>query len=149
MTEQLSVHALAPDDREFFRALAQDARVIRFVGDGAPWSDDYVRQRFDTALDGGTPDHGLRWFIASADDTRVGLLALTVHGDETELGYWIAPEHWGKGYAGRLVEHAVDLTPGQLAATVHRDNAASQRVLERAGFTRRGTAPSGELRFVR
>jgi RimJ/RimL family protein N-acetyltransferase len=149
MTEPLSVHALAPDDREFFRALAQDARVIRFVGDGAPWSDDYVAQRFDTALAGGTPEHGLRWLIASAAGSRVGLLALTVHGDETELGYWIAPDHWGKGYAGRLVEHAGELAPGTLVATVHRDNAASQRVLERAGFTRRGRTPSGELRFAR
>ena len=149
MTEQPALHELAPDDFDFFRSLAQDARVIRFVGDGAPWSDDYVRQRFDGALAGGTPGHGLRWFIASAAGARVGLLALTVHGDETELGYWIAPDHWGKGYAGLLVANAVSLVPGALVATVHADNLASQRVLERAGFTRRGTAASGELRFGR
>jgi ribosomal-protein-alanine N-acetyltransferase len=137
----LAVHPLRPDDLPFFRTLAQDARVTRYVGDGAPWADAYVEQRFYDALHRGEPSgRDVRWFIAErADGHPVGLLALTLHPQGTELGYWIAPELWGNGYATQLLQLALPLArdswPGlPLIATVHRHNAASGRVLQRAGF---------------
>jgi [ribosomal protein S5]-alanine N-acetyltransferase len=137
----LSLRELRADDLAFFRSLAQDERVVRYVGDGEPWSDDYVTQRFDDALAQGAPSNRrLRWFIGDTPEgVSVALLALTLHADETEIGYWIAPAHWGNGYATQLVEHAVTVarTDGLgpvLEATVQRDNAGSRRVVERAGF---------------
>jgi ribosomal-protein-alanine N-acetyltransferase len=137
----LMVHALRSDDLTFFRTLAQDARVTRYVGDGAPWADSYVEQRFTDALMRGEPSgRELRWFIAErSDGAQVGLLAITLREDAIELGYWIAPELWGNGYATKLLQLALplarDARPGlPLVATVHRHNVASARVLERAGF---------------
>ena len=64
--------------------------------------------------------------------------------DEAELGYWIAPDHWGRGYAteaGRaVVELAFDgLRLPALAAGHFTDNPASGAVLRKLGF-----APTGE-----
>jgi RimJ/RimL family protein N-acetyltransferase len=58
---------------------------------------------------------------------------------EIELGYWIAREHWGRGYAteaGRAVlataRHGLRLR--RLTAGHFLDNPASGRVLEKLGF---------------
>ena len=64
-------------------------------------------------------------------------------GDTGSIGYWIAEEARGRGIATRatrlLARWAV--TNGgveRLELTTHPDNVASQRVAEKAGFTREG-----------
>ena len=63
-----------------------------------------------------------------------------------QIGYWIALEFWGRGYAteacGALVEIARALRLPRLQASFFIDNPASGRVLEKLGFERTGiTAP--------
>ena len=61
-------------------------------------------------------------------------------GDESaELGYWIAEEYWGNGYAVEaseiLIEHAFrDLNVKTIFATYKTENNRSKRVLEKLGF---------------
>lgn len=54
------------------------------------------------------------------------------------LGYWIAREHWGRGYASeagmQMVEIARTLGFERLDASYFADNPASGRVLEKLGF---------------
>ncbi len=71
-------------------------------------------------------------------------LATTAEGD-VEMGYWIAPSHWGLGFAteaGRaLVRIARDgLRLNHLHAGHFTDNPASGRVLRKLGF-----APTGRI----
>jgi ribosomal-protein-alanine N-acetyltransferase len=62
-----------------------------------------------------------------------------------EVGYILAPSVWGLGCAteclGALVAAAAALAPVTLAAAVHPDNHASQRVLEKCGFSRDVASP--------
>jgi RimJ/RimL family protein N-acetyltransferase len=57
---------------------------------------------------------------------------------KVELGYWIAREHWGRGFATEagfaLVEIARALGLPSLEASHFLDNPASGRVLEKLGF---------------
>lgn len=156
MAPRLHLHALAPADLAFVRQLATDDRVTRYVGNGRPWTDGYLRTRFDQALhpERGGSDHAVRWYIA--DDPAgvpVGLLALTVGPTATVIGYWVDPAAWGRGHAGALVTAAEQLCNPQLplVAVVHRDNTASRRVLERAGFALDVTVPTdaAELTYRR
>jgi RimJ/RimL family protein N-acetyltransferase len=60
-----------------------------------------------------------------------------------EMGYWLSEEHWGKGITTRVVAAMSDwsLEHYQLTrvfAQAFEYNAASIRVLERAGFEREG-----------
>ncbi|PWJ54933.1 Protein N-acetyltransferase, RimJ/RimL family [Quadrisphaera granulorum] len=133
---ELNIRPLLPDDVDFLRGLASDPRVVRFIGDGQPWTELYLQQRLREALAGSQ----VRWFIA-CDQTgaRVGLLSLRLRAPgRVEVGYWVAPDHWGHGYAGRLLQHGVELcrVEGQAAvvARVRAGNGASQRVLLRGGF---------------
>ena len=56
-----------------------------------------------------------------------------------ELGYHFMPSAWGRGYATELamlcLQVARQLRLDLLTAFAHPDNAASRRVLEKAGFT--------------
>lgn len=58
------------------------------------------------------------------------------------LGYWIARDHWGMGYAteaGRqMIEIARTIGLQRLDASYFADNPASGRVLEKLGFTPTG-----------
>jgi RimJ/RimL family protein N-acetyltransferase len=60
-------------------------------------------------------------------------------GDRLTVGYVIAPEAWGRGYATEIATAAVAEAFGvvgadHLYASVLSTNAASRRVLEKAGF---------------
>jgi RimJ/RimL family protein N-acetyltransferase len=63
-----------------------------------------------------------------------------------EIGYWVFPPARGRGLGttiGRtLAEHAFSLGVERVAAYVNVGNIASERVLERAGFTREGVVRS-------
>jgi RimJ/RimL family protein N-acetyltransferase len=63
-----------------------------------------------------------------------------------EIGYWVLPEARGRGVATTiarlLAEHAFTLGIERVAAYVNVGNVASERVLERAGFTREGVVRS-------
>ncbi|SOD95688.1 8-oxo-dGTP diphosphatase [Caenispirillum bisanense] len=75
------------------------------------------------------------------DGVFVGACGLTnIAGDTAEAGYWIAREHWGQGYASEAVAAVVafafdELKLARLTANALADNAASLRVMEKAGFT--------------
>lgn len=65
-------------------------------------------------------------------------------GDAPELGYWIAPDHWGRGYATEAARALVEIARGlrlpRLVSSHFTDNPASGRVLRKIGFT-----PTGEV----
>lgn len=63
-----------------------------------------------------------------------------IHAKNAEMGYWLAQEYWGQGImvdaVEQLVKYAfdtVDIT--RIFARPFGTNKASQRVLEKAGFT--------------
>ena len=81
------------------------------------------------------------------DDIPIGCVALLFHPDTNhwwgdgaaELGYWIAEEYWGNGYAVEasrvLVKRAFDeLGVKQIYASYRVDNSQSKRVLEKLDF---------------
>ena len=63
-----------------------------------------------------------------------------------EIGYWLYPHARGRGVATRtaraLAEHAFELGVRRVVAHVKVGNGESDRVLERAGFTREGISRS-------
>ncbi len=68
----------------------------------------------------------------------IGGIGLAKDAGATELGYWIARDHWGRGYAaeaGRAVlSLARTLGHRRIEARHFADNPASGRVLRKLGF---------------
>jgi RimJ/RimL family protein N-acetyltransferase len=80
----------------------------------------------------------------------VGAISCFQRDGKDYIGYWLAREHWGKGYATaalRLLLEEVRRRP--LWARVATHNPASLRVLERCGFreVERRVSP-GDERFM-
>lgn len=60
------------------------------------------------------------------------------------LGYWIGRRHWGRGFGteavSELIDRAFRMFPhDRVGAGVFKENAASQRVLAKLGFTAKGS----------
>lgn len=75
----------------------------------------------------------------------IGAGGLHADGDDVEIGYWVAREHWGKGYATEAVRTLVCVARAlghrRIVAGHFADNPASGRVLHKAGFR-----PTGDTR---
>ena len=72
----------------------------------------------------------------------IGAAGLGEHEGETELGYWIARAHWGRGYAteaaGAVLKIARTLGHRRVVAGHFTDNPASGKVLRKLGFVPTG-----------
>ncbi|MET9232721.1 PhzF family phenazine biosynthesis isomerase [Lentzea sp. NPDC003310] len=116
---------------------ASDPRMTVYVGNGMPWTPDYVALRHDQALRH-WEDHGFGLHLVVEDGVVVGL-AQMLDGDlgEIEIGYWIDPAWWGRGIASRVAvelrDKALAIADRVVAGTDAR-NEASGRVLEKAGL---------------
>jgi ribosomal-protein-alanine N-acetyltransferase len=86
----------------------------------------------------------LPWVLSEPDDGRpIGMIELRPTGHRAEMGYVLARDHWGRGLmseAARAVADWALAQPGifRVWSVTDVDNAASARVLEKAGMQREG-----------
>ena len=165
VTERLALGRFAAGEEDAFLALATDPRVMRYVGNGRPWTEERSRQRFREHLAHWT-EHGFGWrpIRERGDGGRfLGLVALNRLGDavpglppdDLEIGWWIAPDAWGRGIATEAALAARDEAFGRLAANrivgrFQPENVASGRVMDKIGmrFHGRATNPYGTTLHV-
>lgn len=86
-------------------------------------------------------------FAIVVDGKASGGIGLTLQRDvfrySAEIGYWLAKEHWGKGIMSQAVQAVSDYALHELGMTrvfagTFDNNAASGRILEKAGFVLEG-----------
>jgi RimJ/RimL family protein N-acetyltransferase len=95
-----------------------------------------------------------RPYAITLNDRFIGTVGFSYHtGEPPELGYWLGEPYWGKGYMTEAVRALLDVAFAthaypRIAARVLNGNAASLRVLEKAGFRvmREGTDDKGVLK---
>lgn len=87
-----------------------------------------------------------RFIVEKKDGTRIGFIAhyLVQPSRWMEIGYEIIPKERGKGYGTEAVQLMVDYlflskNIGRIQAITDTRNKASQRVLEKTGFSKEGT----------
>ncbi len=154
---------LAPWDQRFvedFHRLGSDPRVTRHLGDGRPWDRERVINRHLEHLEHWA-EHGFGWrAILDADERVLGVAALNrlarplpgIKEPAIEIGWWVAPEDWGRGVATEAAtairdEAFTDHGAARLAARYQPANHASGRVMVKLGMTRHGDdilGPYGE-----
>lgn len=83
--------------------------------------------------------------LKEAPDDLIGTVEMRGTDDgSVELSYWLGVSWWGQGLMSEAVAAAARLATGwrpgaTIGAHTFPDNVASQRVLAKAGFVRRGT----------
>ena len=131
-------------DRQAVQApLVRDPRVMRYIGDGRTLARAEVEERLQRSLRVYEIYPGLgRWYALRRDTGAfIGWFVLNYVPKtiEVEVGYRLLPAAWGRGFATEgaraLVRYAFDtLRLERIIGLTHPDNAASQRVLQKAGL---------------
>ena len=147
--EELLLRSLTDDDVPAVVAACQDPELARFIpGFPSPYTESHARIWIDSRP---SLDKARTFLIVDATDGDLyGAIEVRL-GEVGSIGYWIAAEARGRGIATRATRLLSEwaLTEGgveRLELTTHPDNVASQRVAEKAGFTREGTL-RGHVKF--
>jgi RimJ/RimL family protein N-acetyltransferase len=140
---------LAEEHLDAVTAMLGDADVLRFTWVPDPPPDGFAQQWLER-YEAGRRDGTREAFAAFDGDGAFLGLALAPEIDraaaEVELGYMVAPAARGRGAATAMLRALTDWAfgAGALRArlVIDADNAASQRVAERAGYVREGVMRS-------
>ena len=145
MSPRLRCRHWVADDRATLLAVYGDAEAMRYVGDGTRIAEDEVDRWFGvTARNYARRGYGMFALEDRATGQVVGFAGL-VHPDEqpeAEVKYALARAWWGRGLATEAVRHLLEIAGSRyglsdVIATVAPGHGASQRVLAKAGLTRR------------
>ncbi len=149
-TERLRARPLTNADGEACFALYGDPSVTRYVTPGGATAPniEWVLAQIDEGLLARQPDRrfGFWGLERRSDDLVVGTVALVEVDDfdgDYEIGWHLAPAHWGQGYALEsgiaLLRHGFDAAGlDRVLALVHPDNERSLRACVRLGMERSG-----------
>jgi ribosomal-protein-alanine N-acetyltransferase len=113
---------------------------VDFVGEFEPFDQDSLAG-LEKWFDG--QSGGQSFLIQKKDGTPVGTISYFKSKDCTGIGYMLVPEERCKGYGSEAVQMMVDYLflhkdIVRIQAETHPDNLGSQRVLEKAGFSKEG-----------
>jgi RimJ/RimL family protein N-acetyltransferase len=147
LTKRLAIRRAVEADLEPTWEFRRDERVTRWMT-AAPSTIEAYRQRF------ADPDRLVRTLVVELDAVVIGDLMLAVEDGwaqaevidqarevQAEIGWCIAPEHQGRGYATEAVEALLricfeDLGLRRVTAHSFADNEASWRLMEKVGMRR-------------
>ncbi len=143
-TPRLYLRPSWPEDwQELFALLSDTSISFNIAGESWPHTVEETKAFVSKPRENLLP----HFFIYLRDDNGgrlIGGIGFGRNGDEVELGYWIAPSEWGQGYATEALDamlaHARMLGHSRVIASHFAENAATARVLEKAGFV-----PTGEM----
>ena len=138
-TKRLTLRPWWPEDAErLTQAIAHEAVATRLAR--MPWP--YAKGDAEAflALPRGAAEPRFAILAHEGDCPRlIGSIGLRHEDGVHELGYWLTPDAWGRGYAteaARIVieqaRHALGVR--RIEASHHLDNAASRKVLTKLGF---------------
>lgn len=139
VTPRLLLRPGWPEDGDSLYAAINDEAVIRNLA-RAPWP--YSRDDAAQFLATHRPAIHPNFLIFSRNGQAPVLLGCIGFGDlddgHLELGYWIARDHWGRGYATEAGQAVLDIARSlghqEIRAEHFTDNPASGKVLRKLGF---------------
>ena len=142
-------------DRERLAQMLNNPKVQDNLRDGLPYpytpadGEEYIRAMLSA------DEADTFAFAITVDDLVVGSIGVfrqeNIHSRTAELGYYIGEPYWGKGYATSAVKQVCQYVFNntdilRIFAEPFACNAASCRVLEKAGFQYEGTLRSNAVK---
>ncbi|MBN2046364.1 MAG: GNAT family N-acetyltransferase [Anaerolineaceae bacterium] len=148
-TERLILRPFRRTDLDVFQAYRSDPLVAQYQGWNAPYAREQAEDFINEMVN--LPRHiSARWYqialVRKADGVLIGDLAC--HLDQHDplqaiIGYTLAREYWGNGYAAEAVRALLDFmfekcNLHRVTAMCDVLNTASARLMERVGMRREG-----------
>ena len=159
-TDRLILRELTDADAPALHQIYGDAETMRFVGrTGKPTADLAATERVIDFARRHAELHGFSlWGVGERDgDPLVGVAGLVWvegHGPEVEAAYLIRRDRWGHGYATEALRESLRIGHGELGldrivALAYPENAASRRVMEKAGMRASGSVRAYDRELTR
>ena len=154
VTDRLLLHEITPEDQQFIFEGLSHPEVIPFYGvryDSFETTGAQVEWYKKMIEDGS----GIPWKISHIQTGEsIGVLAVYFYKQEhnkAEIGFWLLPKFWNKGYALEALNAAVAYWKSskglhRLEGFVEEGNTASSKLLEKAGFQYEGTMRECEIK---
>jgi len=141
-TERLHLRAWSSADVPSFQPIAQDPRVMKYIGPGRTWTDLQVENFITRQIELQQQLGFSLWPIFhQADDLLVGFCGLQPLGDtgEIEIGWWLAVAYWGQGLATEAAKKALDyglneLDLRRIVSIAQPANTASTNIMQKLGM---------------
>lgn len=148
-SDRLTLRRVRPQDSGPFTEAVADPRVHRMLASVPPGQTKAQTLAWIATHDRALAEDTGHFFAICAEDAPLaGIISATRAStdDPFEIGYWLAPAAWGKGYcteAGALLIRWLETARGvrALVAGHFVDNPASGRVLAKLGFLPCGRGP--------
>ena len=153
-TPRLLLDRFAPEDQGFVFTALSHPEVIRHYGVEYHTLES-TREQMEYFEKLYAQKTGIWWKIVDKERGAplggIGMNNYQKAHNRAEIGYWLLPEHWGKGIISEALEAMVPYLFGEwrlhrIEAVVEAGNSNSSRVLERAGFVYEGTLRDCELK---
>jgi len=147
-TERLYLREIRPSDLDAFARLNAHPDFVRYFGTGNPLSR-WESWNVAAMLAGHWALYGFGFWMVEEKGTQAFVGRVGVWHPEgwpgTEIGWGIAPEYWGRGYATEAAAASMQwafehLDIDELISVIHPDNEASKKVALRLGETYRETS---------
>ena len=145
-TERLVMRWLREDDFEQYRRMCIDPDVMRFLGDGRPMTNIEIWRQMAWFMGHWYfRGYGI-WAVEEKDSGKlVGRIGFIdpIGWPGFELGWTLARDSWGKGYANEGARRALSYAFGEMdrdhvISLIAPENVASVKVAERLGETVEG-----------
>lgn len=146
-TERLVLRRWQPRDRDALRAQVSDPDVMRFL---LAIPDEPAFEAHLARLDQWQDDYGFTFWVIErrSDGAVLGICGLkrgaagTPIADGLEIGWRLAKDHWGSGYAREAAQAVIDwawthVGDSRIWAITVEQNPASWGLMERLGMSRR------------
>lgn len=140
--DTIIIREFTPQELSLFLSLFENTNVTSFLPHKS--HQEYI-DMFGKALADYKEGPFSRWGIFNAQDNDfVGMCVVRIFADnpdQTEIGYVLGENYWGKGVATRVCKALVDYcltfnNPEDIVAVTDLGNVGSQKVLAKNGFNR-------------
>ncbi|SDN94319.1 Protein N-acetyltransferase, RimJ/RimL family [Psychrobacillus sp. OK028] len=144
-SQRLIFRFYEPEDFDFLYSMLNDSEMVKYIGNGKTRNTEealafleWIQSHYEQ-----NEEFGLKLLIRKEDGIPVGhagIIPQQISGKaELEIGYWIAKEFWGNGYAteaaSALLNRAVNLLGiNRLISLIQPDNTRSRRVAIKNGM---------------
>jgi len=134
------------NDFEFYYLLNSDKQVMKYAYVQAYETEKQARQGFNKVIAEQSDSNFGKQYIVSIKSTmeQIGIVDYVVKENNgfsktCEIGYFILPQYWGRGYAAEMGAVLVnylfsDGVAQKLTASCHEDNKASEKIMIKLGM---------------
>lgn len=141
-TSRLFLETWALQDFDAFSEVARDPKVMHYIAEGEPWPASRIgwfmglQRAYQETLG------FCNWKLTSRDSGELvgfcGLAPLKI-ANAPEIGWWLKPCHWGKGYASEAAVKVLDVAFSEhalerIVARAYRQNERSISLMKRLGM---------------